>query len=104
MALTTDQPTVELGDIDLLDRDMFASRVPHEWFAWLPGARAGVPASRARRPGLLGHHQARRRHPPATATGRRSRPTSRAAGSFARGAQPMTASARAESRRAGSCW
>jgi cytochrome P450 len=35
MALTTDQPTAELGEINLLDRDVFASRVPHEWFATL---------------------------------------------------------------------
>ena len=27
MALTTDQPTVELGDIDLLDRDPMTSSV-----------------------------------------------------------------------------
>ena len=39
MALTTDQPTVELGDIDLLDRDVFAERVPHEWFATCASTR-----------------------------------------------------------------
>ncbi|MFI5043547.1 MAG: cytochrome P450, partial [Acidimicrobiales bacterium] len=30
-----DSGSVSLADIDLLDRDVFAERVPHEWFAYL---------------------------------------------------------------------
>ena len=30
-----DSASVSLADIDLLDRDVFAERVPHEWFAYL---------------------------------------------------------------------
>ncbi len=33
--IETDDDSVELSDIDLLDRDVFAERVPHEWFAYL---------------------------------------------------------------------
>src|SRR6478735_7549210 len=35
-----DSGSVSLADIDLLDRDVFAERVPHEWFAHL---RANAP-------------------------------------------------------------
>ena len=31
----TDRDEVNLADINLLDRDVFAERVPHEWFAYL---------------------------------------------------------------------
>ena len=52
---------MQLSDIDLLDRDRFTQGVPHEWFTYLRQQRAGVQARRARRPGLLGDHEVRRR-------------------------------------------
>ena len=68
--------TLDASQIDLLDRDRFTKGIPHEWFTWLRAQRARPPPRRARRPRLLGDHQARRRRSPATATPARSPPTS----------------------------
>ncbi len=41
-------PPIQLADIDLLDRDVFAQRVPHDWFAYL---RAEAPIYHHPEPG-----------------------------------------------------
>ena len=59
---TTSQASgLRLDDIDLLDRDVFAERVPHDWFALPPGRGADLPPSRAGWPRLLGLHRPRGR-------------------------------------------
>ena len=64
MALTTDQPTVELGDIDLLDRDAFVERVPHEWFATLRQQAPAYLHPEPNGPGFWVFTPARGRHAP----------------------------------------
>ena len=59
---------MDAADIDLLDRDRFTAGHPARVVHLAARERPGVPPRRARRARVLGDHEARRRHPRATAT------------------------------------
>ena len=53
--------SMQLSDIDLLDRDRFTQGIPHEWFTFLRNEAPVYKHPEPDGPGLLGRHQVRRR-------------------------------------------